>query len=49
MDRLWNGRKIFVSEIAIAMMIFMVGFIVGYPFGLFINKLDKKEKEKNVR
>jgi len=25
----------------------MVGFVVGYGFGLFIDKLDKKEKEKN--
>jgi hypothetical protein len=23
-----------------------VGFVVGYPFGLFINMLDKKEKER---
>ena len=22
----------------------MVGFIIGYPFGLFINKLDKRIK-----
>lgn len=24
-----------------------IGFIIGYPFGLFIDKLDKKEKSKN--
>ena len=24
-----------------------IGFIIGYPFGLFIDKLDKKEKAKN--
>ena len=24
-----------------------IGFIIGYPFGLFIDKMDKKEKEKN--
>ena len=23
-----------------------VGFITGYPFGLFIDKLDKKEKQR---
>jgi NhaP-type Na+/H+ or K+/H+ antiporter len=25
-----------------------IGFLIGYPFGLFIDKLDKKEKAKNV-
>lgn len=25
----------------------MVGFIFGYPIGLFIDKLDKREKAKN--
>jgi NhaP-type Na+/H+ or K+/H+ antiporter len=24
-----------------------IGFLIGYPFGLFIDKLDKKEKAKN--
>ena len=24
-----------------------IGFLIGYPVGLFINKLDKKEKAKN--
>jgi NhaP-type Na+/H+ or K+/H+ antiporter len=24
-----------------------IGFLIGYPLGLFINKLDKKEKDKN--
>jgi len=27
----------------------MVGFSLGYPLGLFIDKLDKKEKVKNDR
>ena len=27
----------------------LIGFALGYPLGLFINKLDKKEKAKNVR
>ena len=27
----------------------LIGFALGYPVGLFINKLDKKEKAKNVR
>lgn len=25
----------------------MIGFAFGYPLGLFIDKLDKKEKAKN--
>jgi NhaP-type Na+/H+ or K+/H+ antiporter len=25
----------------------MIGFVIGYPFGLFIDKLDKREKAKN--
>lgn len=24
-----------------------IGFVIGYPVGLFIDKLDKKEKRKN--
>jgi NhaP-type Na+/H+ or K+/H+ antiporter len=24
-----------------------IGFLIGYPIGLFINKLDKREKAKN--
>jgi len=24
-----------------------VGFLIGYPLGLFIDKLDKREKAKN--
>ena len=25
----------------------LIGFALGYPLGLFIDKLDKKEKTKN--
>ena len=27
----------------------MIGFIIGYPVGLFIDKLDKRERAKNGR
>jgi NhaP-type Na+/H+ or K+/H+ antiporter len=27
----------------------MLGFVVGYPIGLFIDKLDKRERAKNGR
>jgi NhaP-type Na+/H+ or K+/H+ antiporter len=27
----------------------MIGFVVGYPTGLFIDKLDKRERAKNGR
>jgi NhaP-type Na+/H+ or K+/H+ antiporter len=26
-----------------------IGFLIGYPLGLFIDKLDKKEKDKDGR
>ena len=26
-----------------------IGFVIGYPVGLFIDKLDKREKNKYVR
>jgi NhaP-type Na+/H+ or K+/H+ antiporter len=26
----------------------LLGFALGYPIGLFIDKLDKREKAKNV-
>jgi hypothetical protein len=32
-------------DIAIFMMGIAVGFVIGYPFGLFINKLDKRYKD----
>ena len=25
----------------------MLGFVVGYPTGLFIDKIDKREKDKS--
>ena len=25
-----------------------IGFLIGYPLGLFIDNLDKREKAKNV-
>lgn len=34
---------------AVFMIGILAGFAMGYPFGLFINYLDKKEKSKNVR
>jgi NhaP-type Na+/H+ or K+/H+ antiporter len=27
----------------------MLGFVVGYAMGLFIDKLDKRERNKNAR
>jgi uncharacterized protein YneF (UPF0154 family) len=27
----------------------VIGFVFGYPIGLFIDKLDKKEKAKSGR
>jgi uncharacterized protein YneF (UPF0154 family) len=27
----------------------MLGFVVGYPIGLFIDKIDKKERAKDGR
>jgi NhaP-type Na+/H+ or K+/H+ antiporter len=27
----------------------MLGFVVGYPIGLFIDKLDKREQAKDGR
>lgn len=38
-----------MNEIAAAIMLVMIGFVIGYPFGLFINKLDKREKSKDER
>ena len=38
-----------MDTLAIFLFGILIGFVLGYPFGLFINKLDKKEKEKNVR
>jgi predicted MFS family arabinose efflux permease len=38
-----------MTDIAIFLMGVMVGFVFGYPIGLFIDYLDKKEKSKDVR
>lgn len=27
----------------------MLGFIIGYPMGLFVDKIDKRERAKNGR
>ena len=34
-----------MNNIAILMMGIGIGFVIGYPFGLFINKLDKRYKD----
>lgn len=38
-----------MTSLALFLVGIMIGFVVGYPFGLFIDKLDKKEKSKSVR
>ena len=39
----------FISGIAAPLALgIVIGFAFGYPVGLFIDKLDKKEKAKNV-
>lgn len=38
-----------MSTLAVFLMGISIGFVIGYPFGLFINKLDRKEKSNNVR
>jgi NhaP-type Na+/H+ or K+/H+ antiporter len=35
-----------MSTFAIFLMGIGIGFVIGYPFGLFIDKLDKKEKDR---
>jgi len=34
-----------MTTIAVFMMGICIGFVIGYPFGLFINKLDKRYKD----
>lgn len=34
-----------MTTFAIFMMGIGLGFVIGYPFGLFINKLDKRYKD----
>ena len=47
MDRLWINPKVYLMEIFLLGV--MLGFIIGYPSGLFIDMLDKREKRKNGR
>jgi NhaP-type Na+/H+ or K+/H+ antiporter len=45
MDWLWD-----CSEVCIMNMFLLglgIGFVIGYAMGLFIDKLDKREKAKN--
>lgn len=48
MARLWIYYEVHVVDFAIFLIGVCVGLVVGYPFGLFIDYLDKKEKQKNV-
>jgi len=45
MDRIRSSSKVRIMEIFLLGI--MIGFAVGYPMGLFIDKLDKREKAKN--
>ncbi len=45
MDRIRSSPEVSVMEMFLLGM--MIGFIVGYPTGLFIDKLDKREKAKS--
>ena len=45
MDRIRSSPEVSVMEIFLLGI--MIGFIVGYPTGLFIDKLDKREKAKS--
>ena len=47
MDRIRIGSEVYVMEVFILGAMF--GFVIGYPMGLFIDKLDKKERAKNGR
>ena len=41
--------EMFISGFAASFALgIVIGFVVGYQLGLFIDKLDKKEKAKNV-
>lgn len=46
MDRLRSCPEVYLMEIFLLSGI-AIGFLIGYPFGLFIDKLDKKDKAKN--
>ncbi len=45
MDRIRSSPEVSIMEMFLLGM--MIGFIVGYPTGLFIDKLDKREKAKS--
>lgn len=45
MDRLRYRSEVYLMDIFILGI--MIGFVIGYPMGLFIDKLDKREKAKN--
>ena len=45
MDRIRSSSEVRVMEVFLLGM--MIGFAVGYPMGLFIDKLDKREKAKS--
>jgi NhaP-type Na+/H+ or K+/H+ antiporter len=45
MDRIRSSPEVSIMEMLLLGM--MIGFIVGYPTGLFIDKLDKREKAKS--
>ena len=47
MDRIRFSSEVYVMEMFLLGM--MLGFIIGYPVGLFIDKLDKRERAKNGR
>ncbi len=47
MDRVRFSSEVYVMEVFILGA--MLGFIIGYPMGLFIDKLDKRERTKNGR
>ena len=47
MDRLRYSSEVYIMEIFLLGI--MLGFVVGYPIGLFIDKIDKKERAKDGR
>jgi NhaP-type Na+/H+ or K+/H+ antiporter len=38
-----------VSTFIIFLVGVSAGFVIGYPFGLFIDKLDKRSKRNGIR
>ena len=45
MDRIRSSPEVSIMDMFLLGI--MIGFIVGYPTGLFIDKLDKREKAKS--